>query len=205
MFADSPERYALSFTSGGLLMREAAVLAPLYLTERDWSQVRKIAVEQNVLQARTSSSSVRVIRETVQRISVLTDLEISLLADAGPSEQQMLMWAAACRRYRLIAEFAEEVVRERFLLMTPSLSVGDFDRFIIGKSLWHPELDELKSSTSMKLRQNLFRMLQDAGLLTDSGRIVPAVMPERVIETLNRRTPSDIRFFPTTTSAGVEQ
>lgn len=205
MIADSPERYALSFTSGGLLMREAAVLSSLYLAERDWGQVRKIAVERNVLQARTSSSSVRVIRETVQRLSVMTDAEINLLADTGPSEQQILMWAAACRRYRLIAEFAEEVVRERFLLMTPSLSTDDFDRFLVGKSLWHPELDELKPSTSMKLRQSIFRMLQDAGLLTESGSIVPAVMSERVIETLNRCTPSDIRFFPTTTSAGAEQ
>ncbi|WP_307861139.1 DUF1819 family protein [Microbacterium sp. SD291] len=205
MFADSPERYALSFTSGGLLMREAAVLSSLYLAERDWGQVRKIAVERNVLQARTSSSSVRVIRETVQRLSVLTDAEIDLLADAGPSEQQILMWAAACRRYGLIGEFAEEVVRERFLLMTPSLSTDDFDRFLVGKSLWHPELNALKPSTSMKLRQNVFRMLQDAGLLTESGNLVPAVMSERVIDTLNRRTPSDIRFFPTTTSAGAEQ
>lgn len=204
MIADSPERYALSFTSGGLLMREAAVLAPLYLAERDWGQVRKIAVERNVLQARTSSSSVRVIRETVQRLSVLTDAEMNLLADAGPSEQQILMWTAACRRYRLIAEFAEEVVRERFLLMTPSLSTDDFDRFLVGKSLWHPELDELKASTILKLRQSIFRMLQNAGFLTESGSIVPAVMSERVTETLNRRTPSDIRFFPTTTSAGAE-
>ncbi|WP_426737657.1 DUF1819 family protein [Plantibacter sp. 2H11-2] len=203
MFANSPKRYALSFTSGGLLMREAAVLASLFLAERDWGQVRKIAVERNVLQARTSSSSVRVIRETVQRLSVLTDAEINLLADAGPSEQQILMWAAACRRYRLIGEFAEEVVRERFLLMTPSLSAEDFDRFLVGKSLWHPELDELQPSTTMKLRQSMFRMLQDAGLLTESRSIVPAVMSERVIEALNRRTPSDIRFFPTTTFAGA--
>ena len=205
MFADSPERYALAFTSGGLLMREAALLASLYLAERDWGQVRKIAIERNVLQARTSSSSGRVIRETVQRLSVLTDVEIDLLADAGPSEQRNLMWVAACRRYRLIAEFAEEVLRERFLLMTPSLSLDEFDRFIVGRSLWHPELDDLKPSTSMKLRQNLFRMLREAGLITERGSIVPAVMSERVIKTLNRRSPSDIRFFPTTTSVGAGQ
>ncbi|WP_053352374.1 DUF1819 family protein [Leucobacter musarum] len=205
MVADPAERYALSFTSGGLLTREAAVLASLYLLERDWGQVRKIAVERNVLQARTSSSSMRVIRETVQRLSVLTGAEITLLADAGPSERQVLMWAAACRRYSLIGEFAEEVVRERFLLMTPSLSTEDFDRFLIGKSLWHPELEELKPSTSKRLRQNVFRMLQDAGLRAESGTLVPAVMSERVIEVLSRRTPSDIRFFPTTTSAGAEQ
>lgn len=205
MIAESPERYALSFTSGGLLRREAAVLTPMYLEERDWPQVRELAITRNLLQARTSSSSIRLVRETIQRLSVLTDPELILLVDAAPSEQQTLMWAAACRRYRLIADFAEEVVRERFLLMTPSLTTDDFDRFLLGKTLWRPELDELKPSTRAKLRQSVFRMLHDAGLLTESGSIVPAVMSERVIETLNRRTPSDIRFFPTTTSAGAEQ
>lgn len=205
MIAESPERYALSFTSGGLLRREAAVLTPLYLEKRDWPQVRELAITRNVLQARTSSSSVRLIRETIQRVSVLTDPELTLLVDAAPSEQQTLMWAAACRRYRFIADFAEEVVRERFLLMTPSLTTDDFDRFLVGKTLWHPELDELKPSTRAKLRQSVFRMLYDAGLHTASGSIVPAVMSERVIDKLNLRTPSDIRFFPTTTSAGAEQ
>lgn len=205
MIAESPERYALSFTSGGLLRREAAILTPLYLEKRDWPQVRELAITRNVMQARTSSSSVRLIRETIQRVSVLTDPELTLLVDAAPSEQQTLMWAAACRRYRFIADFAEEVVRERFLLMTPSLTTDDFDRFLVGKTLWHPELDELKPSTRAKLRQSVFRMLYDAGLHTASGSIVPAVMSERVIDTLNLRTPSDIRFFPTTTSAGAEQ
>lgn len=206
MLADSPERYALSFTSGGgLLMREAAVVASLYLAVRNWEEVRTIGIAQNVLQARTSSSSLRVIRETVQRLSTLTDAEITLLDDAGPGEQQILVWAATCRRYGLIAEFAEEVVRERFLLRTPTLSADDFDRFLLGKSLWHPELDDLKSSTRMKLRQSMFRMLRDAGLLTQGGNIIPAMMSERVIDTLNRRIPSDIRFFPTITSAGAQE
>lgn len=33
-------RYALSFTSGALLMREALIAAPLYLREHDWTKVR---------------------------------------------------------------------------------------------------------------------------------------------------------------------
>ena len=107
------------------------------------------------------------------------------------------MWVAACRRYELIGDFAGEVLRERFLLLTPTLGIDDFDRFITGKSLWHPELDELKPSTRTKLRQNVFRMLHEAGLYSEGGDIVSAVLSERVLEALAARTPSDIRFLPT--------
>lgn len=110
---------------------------------------------------------------------------------------------AACRRYKLIGDFAEEVLRERFLLLIPTLHHEDFDRFITGKTLWHPELDELKPSTRAKLRQNVFRMLYEAGLLSPSREIIPAVVSGRVRDALTANKPSDIRFLPTTLSAEV--
>lgn len=198
-------RYALSFTSGGLLAREAELLASLYLGIRDWNAVRRTVLEQNLLQTRTSSSSLRLSRETVQRLAVLSEPELELLVEASPTERGHLMWIAACRRYDLIGDFAEEVLRERFLLMTPTLGNEDFDRFVTGKSLWHPELDDLKSSTRAKLRQNVFRMLYEAGLHNKQGDIVPAVLSRRVFDLFQTRTPSDVRFLPTNLPTEVNQ
>lgn len=200
----SDSRYALSFTSGGLLVREAALLASVYLSERDWAKVRQISIEQNLLQARTTSSSERVTRETIQRLSVLNENELYLLMDSSHTERSHLMWVAACRRYELIGDFAEEVLRERYLLLTPTLDRDNFDQFITGKSLWHPELDELKPSTRDKLRQTVFRMLHEAGLLSEDGEIIPAVVSERVQDALTAPEPSDIRFLPTSLPTGVE-
>jgi hypothetical protein len=194
---DAQDRYALSFTSGGLLVREADEVASVYLRERDWGKVRQVAIAGNLLQARTTSSSVRVTRETIQRLSVLNDAELDLLADSSLTERCHLMWVAACRRYELIGDFAEEVLRERYLLLTPTLSADHFDRFVTGKSLWHPELDELKASTRTKLRQSVFRILHEAGLCSVNGDILPAVLSERVYDTLAARAPSEVRFFPT--------
>ena len=82
-----PRRYALSFTTGALLAREAALLAPLYIERRDWEQVRDEAVEGNLLQARTYRTGVRLVRETVKRLSALTDDEVELLVEATASER----------------------------------------------------------------------------------------------------------------------
>jgi len=194
-------RYRLSFTSGALLLREAMVAAPLYLRERDWAKVRAVVEDGNLLQARTLESGRRLTREVVQRVAVLTDEETELLADATPTERGHLLWAAACRRYDLIGEFAEEVVRERFLLLTPTLSHSDFDGFVREKAMWHEELVDLKESTLRKLRSNLFLMLQEAGLLSSDGHVLRAVLSQRVASVLVARTPSDMRFFPTNDDA----
>ncbi len=189
--------YALSFTTGGLLEREAAFLAPVYVEHRDWVKVRDIAVEKNLLQARTHSTGVRRVRETVKRMSALSDREVESLAEITASDRGHLMWAAACRRYDLIGEFAEEVLRERFLTLAGTVSYEDYDSFYRTKAMWHDELDAVSRATYNKLRQVLFRMMVEAGLLTATGTIEPALLSTRVAECLNERTPSDIRFFPT--------
>lgn len=192
------DRYALSFTSGALLAREATVVAPLYLRERDWSRVREMIRDGNLLQSRTVSSGFRLAREVAQRLATLSDDELEMLIDATATERGHLMWVAACRRYSLIGDFAEEIVRERFLLLTPTLDYDDFDSFVHGKSLWHSELAELKDSTIQKLRSTVFRMLTEAGLLSERGDILHAVLSDRVVDLLDARTPSDVRFLPTT-------
>lgn len=195
--APADSRYALSFTTGALLAREAATLTPLYLEERDWENTRDRAVADNLLQARTHRTGVRLVRETVKRLSALTEQELELVGDLTATERGHLMWVAACRRYSLIAEFAEEVLRERFLLLAPTLTYEDFDSFVRGKALWHDELAAIKDSTRQKLRSTVFKMLGEAELLSETQHIVPAVLSERLLALLNVRKPSEIRFFPT--------
>lgn len=195
--SSAPPRYALSFTSGNLLEREAAVLAPLYLELRDWEKVRDLAVEENLLQARTRSTGVRYVRETIKRLSMLTDHETELLAEVTASERCHLMWLAACRRYALIGEFAEEVLRERYLTLAGTVSYDDYDSFYRGKAMWHEELGAVTAHSYKKLRQVLFKMMVEAGLLTPDGTIETALLSHRVAACLSRSAPSEIRFFPT--------
>jgi hypothetical protein len=201
VLAAAPRRYALSFTTGALLAREAVLLAPVYIEQSDWEQVRALAVKSNLLQARTHRTGVRLASETVQRLSALADDEVDLLIEATTSERVHLMWAAACRRYEFIGDFAEEVLRERFLLLAPTLGYQDFDSFVRTKALWHEELAEIKDSTLHRLRSNLFKMLREAELLSKAEDILPAVLSERVTAMLSARPLSDLRFFPIPESA----
>lgn len=195
------QRYQLSFTSGALHLRGAAIAANLYQESRDWDVARTALRSGNLLQARTDATSARWSRELIQRLKMLSDDEIALLADATRDEMAQLIWTATCRKYILIGEFAEEVVRERFLRMQPTLTHEHFDSFMSAKRLWHDELTELTESTYRKLRSNLFTMLREAGLMTDECDIIPTILASRVRPHLTRRVPSDIRFFPTREAA----
>ena len=196
MIQSESDRYALSFTSGALLSKEAAILAPIYIELKDWDKVRDLSVSQNLLQARTYRTGVRATRETIKRLSALTGRELKFLDDITASERGHLMWAAACRRYDLIGEFAEEVLRERFLTLAGSVTYSDYDSFFRAKSMWHDELGTIADSTYKKLRGVLFRMMVEASLIDSDGVIEPTLLSARVLDFLSARKPSDIRFFP---------
>lgn len=189
-------RYALSFTTGTLLATEAALVAPIYLREHDWTSTRARVKDDNLLQSRVARSNTRTLGALLPRLQRLTDTELQIVADGTSTERGHLMWAAACRLYSLIGEFAEEVLQARFLTLVGTLTYEEYDSFYRSKSMWHDELGQITDLSYKKLRQVLFKMMVEAGLLTKSGHIEPVVFSSRVAGCLDNRTPSDIRFFP---------
>jgi len=189
-------RYRLSFTSGSLYHRESVKLAELYLSLRDWDEVRAQALRENLLQARTESTAKRNSREAISRLKTLSDSELAFLPEANHQEQACILWVAVCRLYHFIADFTVEVLRERFVAMKLDLSFEDFDAFYNRKSEWHDELDSASDSTRDKLRQVLFRMLREAGLLAKDKTINTVLLSPRLVELLRHNNPDEFLYFP---------
>ncbi len=189
-------RYSMSFTTGTLFRNESLKLITLYLELGDWKAVGIEVCENNTLQARTISSLKRVSREIISRLKTLSPKEINLFMALSYQEQGYLLWLAVCRRYRFIADFAVEVVRERYLSLKTDLSYEDFDSFFNRKSEWHTKLDEIRPATRHKLRQVLFKMLREADLLTPKNIIIPAVLSPDFIRSIAFENRQDFSCFP---------
>ena len=189
-------RYSLSFTTGGLFRLESEKLATLYLELGDWNSVRNKVITENLLQARTLNTLRRVCREVISRLKTLTPEELEFLVDCSHQEQAYLLWLAVCRRYRLIADFAVEVLRERYITLKSDLTHDDFDSFFNQKSEWHLELDEISPATRCKLRQVLFKILREADLLTTNNMIHAAMLSPKILDLIQKGTRKDILHFP---------
>jgi hypothetical protein len=192
----TPARYRLSFTTGGLFLREAPLVAERFLALGDWPQTRDQVRAENLLQVRTTAAANRISQELIARLALLAGDELEVLLVATPRDSGYLLWAAACRRYAFLHDFAVEVLREYHLLLRRQLAPGDYEAFFNGKALWHPELDALAASTRLKLRQNLFRMLREADLISASGQIQPALLSPRLARLLARRGAEALLIFP---------
>ena len=199
----SNDKYCMSFTTGGLFHHESVNLAVLYLDSKDWNAVRKKVLAENLLQTRTLSTLKRVCREVISRLKTLDAGELDLLVASNPREQGYLLWLAVCRRYGFIADFAVEVMRERYITFKTDLTHADFDAFFNRKSEWYAELGQLRSTTRNKLRQVLFKMLREADLLTANNMIKATMLSPGFVEEISRGNRRDFFFFPAFESAFV--
>lgn len=189
-------KYSMSFTTGSLFHCESVKLAALYHDLGDWNSVRGKVIAENLLQTRTLNTLKRICRETISRLRTLTPGELIFLTEGSYQEQAFLLWIAICRRYKFIADFAVEVVRERYITLKVDLSFDDFDSFFNRKSAWHPELDEIRPATRNKLRQILFKMLREADLLATNNMINTAMLSQRLIDLIFDGKHQDILYFP---------
>lgn len=192
----SNNRYSMSFTTGGLFQRESAKLVVLYLNLGDWNSVHNKVITENLLQTRTLNTLKRVCREVVSRLRTLNQDELEFLVESNHQEQAYLLWLAICRRYKFIADFAVEVLRERYITLKADLTFDDFDSFFNRKSEWHLELDEITPATRSKLRQVLFRILHEADLLATNNMINAAMLSPRLLKMIHQGNRRDVLYFP---------
>ena len=188
--------YRMSFSTGGLFLRESVELAKLYQELADWDLVKKRSSSSNLLQTRTRASSTRAIREIVFRLQKLTSAELELLIEGSAQDQKYLLWISVCRTYPFIGEFAVEILHEYYITMRGELQYEDFDYFFNKKADLISQLDEISSTTRDKLRQVLFRMMREADLLTPGNTIQPAMFTPHLIQVVSNNAQKDLQCFP---------
>ncbi len=195
--AAAPAPYKMSFAVGGLFINESVEVARLRDASERWEQTIVQAIEAGIISSPKIASRRRTIREIVNRLSTLSQPEIELLsATTDSTEKQALLWLATCRAYRFVEEFAHDVIQDRYLSYHLDLPLESFDVFFDAKAEWHEELAKISSSTRKKLRQVLFRIMRDAGVITGENQIQKAYLSPRLKALIVQSKPREIELFP---------
>ena len=188
--------YSMSFTTAPLLFQDTLRVAELFVVEQDWPLVREKVLADNLLQMRTVNSSKRIFAELSSRLKQLTPVQLETFLEGSQREQNYLLWLAFCKRYRFVYDFAVEVVREKFLRLDMDLTYAAYDIFFNDKAEWHPEVERVADATRKKQRQFLYRIMREAGLLTDKKQIIPALLSPRLTDVIQADNPAHLAIYP---------
>ena len=197
------QQYKLSFTAGGLYVNESLELARIYLELRDWKQSISQAISEGFIQLPKESSKRRILREIATRLKMLSFDELNyFINDADRQEQSHILWLASCRAYRLIREFAVEILNDRYQTYHLELPVRIFEHFLEEKAELSDSLNTTTKSTRGKLRQFVFRIMREAGIISDDNCIQTAWISSKLRAMLEKNAPFDLAIFPGMTAGG---
>jgi hypothetical protein len=170
------EKYDFSYTSTSLRLQELLKVATAMQEGRELDFT-------NELGGGKTSTGKRYKSEFEKRVNVLTPEELELLVDGDLVTQRQLAFISICKTYGFIRDFAVEVMREKLLVYDYQITDGDYITFFRRKSELYPEMEELSDVTVKKLRQVLFRMLEEAGFIDSSkSRVIqPQIVDHKLI------------------------
>lgn len=196
--------YKMSFSTGGLFLNESLEVARLHVEGEPWENTIIRAMDEGATSLPKSASNRRSLREISNRLLTLTTEERSYFFEkADRSDQQALLWIATCRAYRFVREFAQEVVRERYLSYQLDLPLESFDILLAAKAEWDEGLAGLSRSTQLKLRQIMFRMMREAGIISEDRRIQTAILSTYLKNMIEEKNPGELAVFPSVPVEGA--
>ncbi len=150
-------KYELSFTACSLHVNE---------------MIQLLKVNKGLISAEEGgkkSSIKRKNQEFRKRLDTLTPSQIDALLEADSILQRQIAYLSVCKAYDFIHEFVVEVLREKMIIMDHQLTEGEYLSFFRRKMIDHPELEELTDTTEKKVKQLVFRILAEAGII-DSAK-----------------------------------
>jgi hypothetical protein len=151
---ESTFKYEFSLTGSSLRVNEMILFATKYINE-------------GLLEFKSDKGTTnkRMVSEFKKRIDNLTVNQQELLLNSNFSNQKQLAFLSACKTYSLLRDFVIEVVREKYLIMDFNLSDTDYISFIRRKEINHDELANLTDQTQAKVKQVVFKILEQAGII----------------------------------------
>ena len=186
-------KYRFSFTAASLMVSEMVELS-CKLVESGATVASLTADDHKRERAVTSK---REFAEIQLRLATLTRNELEFLTEARYEERKLLSMIAFGRTYRFFRDFMEEVLLEKVSLYDLHLTDRDYLTFVNRKQIDHEELEQLADSTKKKIKQVVFKVLEQAGII-DSIKTRNIQIPHigRAFEKLIcQTTPKDLKLL----------
>ncbi|MFN8577956.1 MAG: DUF1819 family protein [Candidatus Sericytochromatia bacterium] len=185
------------FISRTLLTNETLKIVSLYLDLKDWNEVKKIVLEENLLQKNKVVSLQKQFSEIKTRVDKLTDKELEYASNFDLYSSRLVFFIGVAKKYRLLYEFLIEVLRDKFLTFNYTIFDYDYENFLRSKYDNYSELEEVKQDTRIKLKRNLFKILEEVGIIdsTENKNIIKPFVPEELIKIIVEDNPNLLAIF----------
>jgi hypothetical protein len=181
-------RYNAEIVAGALMLAESRQIARRLLEGVTDSELKKLLVEENILQKRSPSTALRQAALIKKRLQLVNGELLSVIADGTREVATQALLAAAIKHNKLLGDFMLRVVKEHWLAYEKELKRSDWSRFLEECQHIDPTVLTWSKATRQKIGQVVVRCLIEARYV-DSARslqITPVHIYGEVLDSLRR-------------------
>jgi predicted transcriptional regulator len=184
-------------TGASALITETLVVAEEYHRLSDWDLVKESLIKNNLLNKIKQSTFNREYSEIKKRINNLSDQQIALMVSGDLDEAKSMILLSILKSYDFFKDFMIEVLGHKFQLFDRFLDDSDYNRFINYKNINHPELLTITPETASKVKQVIFKILEQLGIITSAknGTIIKPMLSAKSIEVIINDDPNLLSGF----------
>ncbi len=166
-----PNKYSFAFIAASFLFNETLKIAEIYIQDDNWENIEKKIINENILQKNKEATSKRLFAEIKKRLCSLPE---SLILDFNKFDiitQNQILFFAISKTYRIIFDFINNVIREKYLLFDSELKESDYIQFWNEIEATHPEAEKLTEKSKNKIKSVIFLILKESGIISKEGII----------------------------------
>jgi hypothetical protein len=177
-------RYSADITAGALKVPESRIVARLLLDGLNGQAWKDAILKDNVLQARSPATAVRLARLIRLRLKTMDADLWKLVRDGTGTLTTHATLAAAVKHSPLLGDFLDLVVRDQFRMYNPRLSKATWEAYLDDCRGRDADMPLWSESTRRRLRSSVFQTLAQAGYLADTKSLTlqPVLIARQVVD-----------------------
>jgi hypothetical protein len=181
-------RYNAEIVAGALMLSESRQIARRLLEGVTDSELKKLLVEDNILQKRSPSTALRQAALIKKRLQLVNSELLRVIADGTREVATQALLAAAIKHNKLLGDFMLRVVKEHWLAYEKELKRSDWPRFLEECQHIDPTVLTWSKATRQKIGQVVVRCLIEARYIDGarSLQITPVHIYGEVLNYLRR-------------------
>lgn len=163
----SLNKYSSSLNGAQFMLYEFTQIVKLKEQGLTDDEIKKVVMNENILQQDKVSSTKRRLRYLLPRVNVL-DETLRRFVIQGPIEyRKVINLYSILKTDRLFYEFMNEVIREKFQNHNYLFEKKDLNTFFAYKAEQDEYLRSWSDSTVQRLKQVFVKILEEVGILAD--------------------------------------
>lgn len=194
MIGGDIKSYVGDINGGSLMLNDSLILAPYLVSEPDKDEWKRVVVDQNILQRKSSQTALRAAATVRKRLLPLGPMFLTDIMTLPERAYIQLLMLALLIESPIMVDFMQNVVSEARRRYKPNLDKNAWDDFLEDRCRSWPELRNFSDETYKKIGKNIIRALAEAGYIDSatSKRLQPVFLVPEVRSWLTKLGRTDL-------------